>query len=109
MRNWKQINIFLLFAFLFFINCGPKKLRFNLSDLNVPNTTQRERIKFKNELIENTILKNLSYELNLENEPKWKAAFWGMELVISDTVYTSLVVVTLGAFGISEAGKAFGK
>ena len=36
-------------------------------------------------------------------------AFWGMELVISDTVYTSLVVVTLGAFGISEAGKAFGK
>ena len=36
-------------------------------------------------------------------------AFWGMDLVISDTVYTSLVVVTLGAFGISEAGKAFGK
>ena len=36
-------------------------------------------------------------------------AFWGMDLVISDTIYTSLVVVTLGAFGISEAGKAFGK
>jgi|TARA_B100000085_G_C18137074_1_gene347780 hypothetical protein len=35
-------------------------------------------------------------------------AFWGMDLVISDTIYTSLVVVTLGAFGISEAGKAFG-
>ena len=27
-------------------------------------------------------------------------AFWGMDLVISDTIYTSLVVVTLGAFGI---------
>jgi hypothetical protein len=36
-------------------------------------------------------------------------AFWDMDLRISDTIYTSFVVVTLGAFGISEAGKAFGK
>lgn len=36
-------------------------------------------------------------------------AFWGMDLQISDTIYTSFVVVTLGAFGISEAGKAFSK
>ena len=36
-------------------------------------------------------------------------AFYGQDLVISDTIYTSFVVVTLGAFGISEAGKAFGK
>jgi len=36
-------------------------------------------------------------------------AFWGQDLIISDTIYTSFVVVTLGAFGISEAGKAFGK
>ena len=36
-------------------------------------------------------------------------AFLGQDLVISDTIYTSFVVVTLGAFGISEAGKAFGK
>ena len=35
--------------------------------------------------------------------------FWGMDLAISDTIYTSFVVVTLGSFGISEAGKAFGK
>lgn len=33
----------------------------------------------------------------------------GQDLVISDTIYTSFVVVTLGCFGISEAGKAFGK
>mgnify|MGYP001284815978 FL=1 len=31
----------------------------------------------------------------------------GTDLVISDFIYTSFVVVTLGAFGISEAGKAF--
>ena len=36
-------------------------------------------------------------------------AFWDMDLRISDTIYTSFVVVTLGAFGISEAGRAFGK
>ena len=35
-------------------------------------------------------------------------AFSGKDLVISDTIYTSFVVVTLGAFGISEAGRAFG-
>ena len=36
-------------------------------------------------------------------------AFWDMDLKVSETIYTSFVVVTLGAFGISEAGKAFGK
>ena len=33
----------------------------------------------------------------------------GTDLVISDFIYTSFVVVTLGSFGIAEAGKAFGK
>ena len=36
-------------------------------------------------------------------------AFWDMDLKISDTIYTSFVVVTLGSFGISEAGKALSK
>lgn len=36
-------------------------------------------------------------------------SFMGTDLRISDTIYTSFVIVTLGAFGISEAGKAFGK
>ena len=35
-------------------------------------------------------------------------AFWDMDFRVSDTIYTSFVVVTLGAFGISEAGRAFG-
>ena len=33
----------------------------------------------------------------------------GQDFAISDTIYTSFVVVTLGCFGISEAGKAFSK
>ena len=31
-----------------------------------------------------------------------------IDLKVYETIYTSFVVVTLGAFGISEAGKAFG-
>lgn len=33
----------------------------------------------------------------------------GKTFSVTDTIYTSFVVVTLGSFGISEAGKAFGK
>jgi hypothetical protein len=35
-------------------------------------------------------------------------AYMGRDFVISDTIYTSFVIVTLGSFGIAEAGKAFG-
>ena len=37
------------------------------------------------------------------------AVVWDIDLKVSETIYTSFVVVTLGAFGISEAGKAFSK
>ena len=37
------------------------------------------------------------------------ALMWDVDLKVSETIYTSFVVVTLGAFGISEAGKAFGR
>ena len=32
----------------------------------------------------------------------------GQDLAISETIYTSFVIITLGSFGISEAGKIFG-
>jgi len=35
------------------------------------------------------------------------ALLWDIDLKVSETIYTSFVVVTLGSFGISEAGKAF--
>ena len=37
------------------------------------------------------------------------ALVWDLDLKVSETIYTSFVVVILGSFGISEAGKAFGK
>jgi len=33
----------------------------------------------------------------------------GKPLTISDTIFNSFVIVTLGAFGIAEVGKIFGK
>lgn len=32
----------------------------------------------------------------------------GQELVIDDTIFNSFVIITLGSFGIGEAGKVFG-
>ena len=35
--------------------------------------------------------------------------FIGQQLEISDTIFNSFVIITLGSFGIGEAGKIFGK
>lgn len=32
---------------------------------------------------------------------------FGKELVISDTIFNSFVIITIGAFGIAEVGKIF--
>lgn len=34
---------------------------------------------------------------------------YGKELQIQDYIYNSFVIITLGAFGIAEVGKIFGK
>ena len=35
--------------------------------------------------------------------------YFGKDLVINEFIYNSFVVITLGSFGIAEAGKIFGK
>lgn len=35
--------------------------------------------------------------------------FMGKDLVISDTIFNSFVIITLGSFGIAEAGNIWGK
>ena len=34
--------------------------------------------------------------------------FLGTDLVINDFIYNSFLIITLGSFGIAEAGKIFG-
>ena len=35
--------------------------------------------------------------------------YFGKDLVINEFIYNSFVIITLGSFGIAEAGKIFGK
>lgn len=46
------------------------------------STTAEARKQFKENLISNTIEKNLTLPLNIENEKHWMSAFWGMELIL---------------------------
>lgn len=79
-------------ALLFFLGCGPQKFHFKLNELEEPHTTFSEREKFKQDLFENTILKNLGLELTSETESKWQGALWVMELSLhrSDSAFNSL-------------------
>ena len=78
--------------------------------------SQQERFSFgalfrdENDINEKAIIGFMSFALMVVfGACDLITAFWDMDLKISDTIYTSFVVVTLGAFGISEAGKAFSK
>ena len=35
--------------------------------------------------------------------------YFGRDLVINEFIYNSFVIITIGSFGIAEAGKVFGK
>ena len=37
------------------------------------------------------------------------SGIFGKDLVINEFIYNSFVIITLGSFGIAEAGKIFGK
>ena len=52
------------------------------SELIDSSTTAAARKQFKENLISNTIEKNLTLPLNSENEKHWMSAFWGMELIL---------------------------
>ncbi|MCI0493466.1 hypothetical protein L0Z72_00545 [candidate division KSB1 bacterium] len=89
----KNISVAIVFLIsLSFFACEPKKITLQLSDLKAIHTTASERAKFKKDLIETIILKNLATDLTAENEAQWQSAFWGMELALyrSDSVFKIL-------------------
>lgn len=70
----------------------------------------QEIFKDNNDYNEKTIVGFLSFAImSLTAIADVVTGIFGHELVISDTIFTSFVVITLGAFGIAEAGKIFGK
>jgi hypothetical protein len=65
--------------------------------------------KDNNEFNEKTIVGFLSFAvMTIFAGADVVTGILGKELVISDTIFNSFVMITLGAFGIAEAGKIFG-
>lgn len=66
--------------------------------------------KDKNEYNEKTIVGFLSFAMmSITALADVVTGILGKELVISDTIFNSFVIIVLGSFGIAEAGKIFGK
>ena len=65
--------------------------------------------KDKNDFNEKTIVGFLSFSvMAIFAGADVVTGIMGRELIISDTIFNSFVMITLGAFGIAEAGKIFG-
>jgi len=65
--------------------------------------------KDKNDFNEKTIVGFLSFSvMAIFAGADVITGIMGKELIISDTIFNSFVMITLGAFGIAEAGKIFG-
>jgi hypothetical protein len=64
--------------------------------------------KDKNDYNEKTIVGFMSFTvMSIAALADVVTGILGNELVISDTIFNSFVIITLGAFGIAEAGKIF--
>jgi hypothetical protein len=66
--------------------------------------------KDNNEYNEKTIVGFLSFAvMSITALADVVTGIMGQQLVISDTIFNSFVIIVLGSFGIAEAGKIFGK
>ncbi len=69
----------------------------------------KDIFKDDNEYNEKTIVGFMSFAvMSLTAIADVVTGILGNELVISDTIFNSFVIITLGAFGIAEAGKILG-
>jgi len=69
-----------------------------------------DMFKDKNDLNEKTIVGFLSFMvMSITAMVDVIMGILGKQLIISDTIFNSFVIITLGAFGIAEAGKIFNK
>ena len=62
--------------------------------------------KDKNDINEKSVVGFLSFAImSITAIADVVTGIMGQQLVISDTIFNSFVIITLGAFGIAEAGK----
>ena len=66
--------------------------------------------KDKNDLNEKTFVGLLSFcVMSIFAAADIITGIMGKQLTIQDTIFNSFVIITIGAFGIAEAGKIFAK
>jgi len=69
----------------------------------------KDIFKDENDINEKSVVGFLSFTImSLTAIADVVTGICGNELVISDTIFNSFVIITLGAFGIAEAGKILG-
>jgi len=74
----KKILLQFLFIFIFpFISLAQ-----SAAPVYFKGATKENKVKLQRNIIQNTIIKNLSFPLNEDTEEYWMDAFWGMELLL---------------------------
>jgi hypothetical protein len=70
----------------------------------------KDIFKDKNDINEKSIIGFASFVvMTLFAVADLVTGYVGQDLVINEFIYNSFVIITLGCFGIAEAGKMFGK
>ena len=70
----------------------------------------KDLFKDENDINEKSVVGFLSFAIMvLFAVADLLTGYFGKDLVINEFIYNSIVVITLGSFGIAEVGKIFGK
>ena len=70
----------------------------------------KDMFKDKNDINEKSVIGFSSFVvMTLFAVADLVTGYVGQDLVINEFIYNSFVIITLGCFGIAEAGKMFGK
>ena len=70
----------------------------------------KDIFKDKNDMNEKTVVGFMSFAMMaIFAIADIGSGIFGKDLVINEFIYNSFVIITLGSFGIAEAGKIFGK
>jgi hypothetical protein len=70
----------------------------------------KDLFKDKNDINEKSVVGFASFAImTLFAFADLLTGYLGKDLVINEFIYNSFVLITLGSFGIAEAGKIFGK
>tara|TARA_B100000900_G_scaffold401101_1_gene405427 strand:- start:550 stop:870 length:321 start_codon:yes stop_codon:yes gene_type:complete len=96
--------------FLIYINKGFSKNSYSLNLIRRKWMAFKDIFKDENDINEKSVVGFASFAImTLFAFADLATGYFGKDLVINEFIYNSFVIITLGSFGIAEAGKIFGK